>query len=105
MIRCFRARDETMTRLGLYGAGVLFLSVSISAVVEGAQGRLEEGVGHFRAAYRVWDVEKLGQAAQILEKACRETPDDHLAYHWLGVARFHILVHREGGVGRKPARR
>lgn len=77
---------------------VLLLFAPDMAPLYGPQEQLEEGVQQFYAGYRSWDARILLQAAETLEKACVARPDDYLAYHWLGITRFHILVQRQGDV-------
>lgn len=95
MTSCYRERRKHMTPLCLTGLGVLLLFAPTSASVYGPQEQLEDGVEQFCAGYRAWDVERLFQAAEAFEKVCEAEPDDYLAYYWLGVARFHILLHRQ----------
>jgi len=60
---------------------------------------LEAGIEQLRAGYRAWDARLLEQAAETLEKAAGEHPQDYAAAYWLGDARFHVVLHDRNAAG------
>ena len=85
-----------MWQLSMVRCGLCLLVAMVSSREAELQESLIAGVDRFHSAYRAWDIEGLKLAAQTFERACAENPDSHLAHHWLGVSRFHILVHQQG---------
>ncbi len=87
-------------RLCLAGVGFLLLLTSTGVYPSQLQGQLEHGVELFYEGYRAWDRERLSEAVNLFQKVCETAPEDYLAHYWLGVARFHVLVHRQGDTKR-----
>jgi len=83
---------------------VLFL-VPSSTSSQTYHESLEQGVRQFHEGYRSWDADVLLKSTETLERACAKKPDDYLPYHWLGIARFHVLVHRKGDAARPMEKR
>lgn len=75
---------------------IALLSVLVAETVTEAPPRtlLDVGIQQFRDGYRTWDAELLDQAATTFQRAAAEQPRDYAAAYWLGVARFHIVLHR-----------
>lgn len=57
---------------------------------------LETGIERFNVGYGAWDRARFAEAAEIFRQACTEQPDSYEAHYWLGAARFHIVLHRQG---------
>jgi tetratricopeptide (TPR) repeat protein len=57
------------------------------------------GVAEFHAAYQAWDGVRFEKAERLFEQAVVETPGSATNYYWLGVARFHRMLHLQNGSG------
>ena len=90
-----------MIGFGFPGLVVLFMTIPSIADPPVDGDLLASGIDQFERAYRAWDRAELEGAADTLKAACTKTPRRAAAWHWLGLARFHILVHREGD-GSRP---
>jgi tetratricopeptide (TPR) repeat protein len=73
---------------------LLLLLPGIPARGENGSSLLKLGIDEFRRGYRTWDLASLIRAASSFQKACDAHSGSPEAYYWLGVARFHILLHR-----------
>jgi tetratricopeptide (TPR) repeat protein len=58
-----------------------------------------KGVVEFNAAYQAWDGVRFEKAARLLQEAAAETPGSVTNFYWLGVARFHRMLHLQNGPG------
>jgi tetratricopeptide (TPR) repeat protein len=57
------------------------------------------GIAEFNAAYQAWDGVRFEKAARMLEEAAAEAPGSVTNFYWLGVARFHRMLHLQNGPG------
>lgn len=58
-----------------------------------------KGVAEFNAAYRAWDGPRFDAAAGMFQEAAAKTPGSATNFYWLGVARFHRMLHLQNGPG------
>lgn len=74
--------------------GILFLPILVNSAAHAESDALKMGIEQFRAGYEAWDAAQLIEAASTLESACGPDSAGPSGCYWLGVARFHVLLHR-----------
>jgi tetratricopeptide (TPR) repeat protein len=73
---------------------LMLLLPGMPARGENGSGLLKDGIDAFRRGYLTWDLASLTRAATSFQKACAIHCGSPETHYWLGVARFHILLHR-----------
>ncbi len=69
-----------------------FLSVCLARTSENTDQRMAAGVKEFIAAYKDWDGQRFGAAAELFRQAATNAPTSVTNYYWLGVAEFHRML-------------
>jgi tetratricopeptide (TPR) repeat protein len=72
---------------------ILLLFTTLLARADGSADKLAmAGVAEFTAAYKDWDGQRFGAAAELFGQASASAPASCTNYYWLGVAQFHRML-------------
>jgi tetratricopeptide (TPR) repeat protein len=69
-----------------------FLSVCLARANENTDQLMVAGVKEFTAAYKDWDGQRFGAAAELFRKTTTNPPVSCTNYYWLGAAEFHHML-------------
>jgi tetratricopeptide (TPR) repeat protein len=69
-----------------------FLSVCLVRANEHTEQLMVAGVKEFTAAYKDWDGQRFGAAADLFRQAATNAPASCTSYYWLGAAEFHRML-------------
>jgi tetratricopeptide (TPR) repeat protein len=75
-----------------YLAGLILFTAVLSQADEAADRLTAAGVVEFAAAYRAWDGERFGAAAELCRQATTNGAASSTNFYWLGVAHFHHML-------------
>jgi tetratricopeptide (TPR) repeat protein len=70
----------------------LFLSAGLARANENSDRLMATGVKEFTAAYKDWDGQRFGAAAELFVQASTRAPASCTNYYWLGAAEFHRML-------------
>jgi tetratricopeptide (TPR) repeat protein len=70
----------------------LFLSAGLARANENSDRLMATGVKEFTAAYKDWDGQRFGAAAELFLQASTHAPASCTNYYWLGAAEFHRML-------------
>jgi tetratricopeptide (TPR) repeat protein len=70
----------------------LFLSACLARANEHGDQLMVAGVKEFTAAYKDWDGQRFGAAAELFRQATTNAPASCTNYYWLGAAEFHRML-------------
>lgn len=73
--------------------------VALTVKADGPPDALTAGVAEFRAAYQAWDVARFVAAAEMFRQTTTNEAASVTNFYWLGVARFHRLLHLQHAPG------
>ena len=68
------------------------LSAFLARANEHSDQLMVAGVKEFTAAYKAWDGQRFGAAAQLFRQASTNAPGSCTNYYWLGAAEFHRML-------------
>ena len=68
------------------------LSACLARANENSDQLMVAGVKEFTAAYKDWDGQRFGAAADLFRQATTNTPASCTNYYWLGAAEFHHML-------------
>jgi tetratricopeptide (TPR) repeat protein len=68
------------------------LSACLARANENSDRLMASGVREFMAAYKDWDSERFGAAAELFRQTTTNGPTSCTNYYWLGVAEFHRML-------------
>jgi tetratricopeptide (TPR) repeat protein len=68
------------------------LSACLARANENSDQLMAAGVREFTAAYKDWDGQRFGAAAELFRQACTNAPAFCTNYYWLGAAEFHHML-------------
>ncbi|MFZ4766166.1 MAG: hypothetical protein ACOYMN_14545, partial [Roseimicrobium sp.] len=91
-------RQSSMRRRFLFSTCILLCSIATAEPDDGRQ----KGLDQFAAAYRGWDGKLFSAATQTLASEAAKSSATALDYFWLGVARFHLMLHTQHAPGAAP---
>jgi tetratricopeptide (TPR) repeat protein len=69
-----------------------FLSVCLVRANENTDQLMAAGVKEFTAAYKAWDGQRFGAAAELFRQASTDASGSCANYYWLGAAEFHRML-------------
>jgi tetratricopeptide (TPR) repeat protein len=69
-----------------------FLSACLAGAKETADLLMASGVKEFTAAYKAWDGQQFGAAAELFRQTTTNAPVSCTNYYWLGAAEFHRML-------------
>ena len=69
-----------------------FLSAGLARANENSDHLLVAGIKEFTAAYKDWDGQRFGAAADLFRQATTNAPASCTNYYWLGAAEFHHML-------------
>ena len=69
-----------------------FLSACLVGANETADLLMASGVKEFTAAYKAWDGQQFGAAAELFRQTTTNAPVSCTNYYWLGAAEFHRML-------------
>jgi tetratricopeptide (TPR) repeat protein len=69
-----------------------FLSACLARANENSDRLMASGVREFVAAYKDWDGQRFGAAAELFRQATTNAPASCMNYYWLGAAEFHRML-------------
>ncbi len=73
-------------------AAWFFLSACVTWANESSDQLMAAGVKEFTAAYKAWDGQRFGAAAELFRQASTNAPGSGTNYYWLGAAEFHHML-------------
>ncbi len=68
------------------------MAVCLAQANENTDQLMAAGVKEFTSAYRDWDGERFGAAAELFRQACTNVPSSSTNFYWLGAAQFHRML-------------
>jgi tetratricopeptide (TPR) repeat protein len=68
------------------------LSVCLARASENSDRLMASGVREFVAAYKAWDAQRFGAAAELFRQATTDATASCTNYYWLGTAEFHRML-------------
>ena len=68
------------------------LSACLARANENSDHLMAAGVKEFATAYKDWDGQRFGMAAELFRQACTNAPTSCTNYYWLGAAEFHRML-------------
>lgn len=69
-----------------------FLGAGLAQANGNTNQLLATGVKEFTSAYRDWDGDRFGAAAELFRQACTNAPNSSTNFYWLGAAQFHRML-------------
>jgi tetratricopeptide (TPR) repeat protein len=69
-----------------------FLSACLAWANENSDQLMVAGVKEFTAAYKAWDSQRFGVAAELFRRASTNASSSCTNYYWLGTAEFHRML-------------
>jgi tetratricopeptide (TPR) repeat protein len=77
----------------IWRAAIWFsLFACVAQAKESTDHLVATGVKEFTTAYRAWDGERFGAAAELFRQACTNAPGSSTNFYWLGAAQFHRML-------------
>lgn len=74
---------------------ILFVSAHFAVANPAADQLTQSGIAEFTSAYQKWDGAGFRKAADSFDKAKAANPESSVHPTWLGVARFHEILHKQ----------